>query len=303
MKRYFSARTIALLMALALVFTMAACGKSTPEQKPSSTIPPIINLLPDAEAPEAPTGPVEPSEDVLKKIDEKFKINTDVKGWINIPGTTIDREVVQYANDKQEIATTGKPFYERKNLNKEYDFNGLYWADYDNTVGGDRDDMTVNTILYGHSMSDDPNGADFSQLKQWRNIEFAKKHPYFTYSTTIDSMTFEIFAVVETEVDYGWYIYADGKVPKLNGLPNGMTYQQVLEKLQNQSLWDYEDIEVTTDDKIMVLSTCTYPDGNLNSSYNHRYKYLIVGRLIEGEGDKEEVKLVENKDRLISPGR
>lgn len=305
MKRILSNRTIVLFMALVLIVTMAACGEKAPEQKPSATIPPIINLLPDPEAPEAPTGPVEPSEETIANINEKYAINTDVKGWLTIPNTTINREVLQYADDQNYIRNhpQNQPYYERKDIYGNYDFNGSVWADYECKVSGDRNDMSKNTIIYGHSMSDDPNGAEFSQLKLWRSLEFAKQNPSFTFTTPLDEMTFQIFAVVETETDYGWYIYADGDAPKTSNFA-GMSYQQVLDKMRDQSLWDYTDIDVNTDDKIIVLSTCTYPNGDLNSSYNHRYKYLLVGRLLrDGEELNESPTLVENKDRQISPGR
>ena len=215
MKRlHLSNRLIALFLAIAMLLTMAACGeraKPGEDEGPSSSdvssqpkIPAFINPLEDVDL--TPVAePVAPEGELLEKLNKAYNVNNDVVGWIRVPDTLIDNEVLQYVSTPPQASDN--LYYERKDINKNYSFYGCYWADYENKIGN-RNELSQNTIIYGHSMSDtirdDPEQDKFTQLKKYLDIEWAKKHPYIYFSTAEDDMTWKVFAVsyVDTKLSY-----------------------------------------------------------------------------------------------------
>ncbi|MFR9189989.1 MAG: class B sortase [Anaerotruncus massiliensis (ex Togo et al. 2019)] len=124
---------------------------------------------------------------------------------------------------------------------------------------GNRNELSQNTIIYGHSMSDtirdDPEQDKFTQLKKYLDIEWAKKHPYIYFSTAEDDMTWKVFAVsyVDTKLSYNLPEYKD------------QNFNELIAELKDRSQFDI-DVDVTPSDKILILSTCTYPTGYTNKA-------------------------------------
>ena len=108
--------------------------------------------------------------------------NEDTVGWLTVPGTTIDEVVVQAPDND---------YYLRRNNMKQSDFNGCYYADYRTNLGA-RKDLSKNVVIYGHSMDDNPDGARFSQLKKYLDIEYCKQNPYLYFSTPEAELTWQI---------------------------------------------------------------------------------------------------------------
>ncbi len=202
-------------------------------------------------------------------VREKHAQNSDTVAWIKVPGTTIDDVVVCYPGDRNS-------FYLRRNFDKRSDFNGSIFADYRTTF----DKLKPNTTIYGHSMSDDPLDyrKQFSPLKLFQDIEFAKKTPYVYLSTAGEDLVFEVFTVMFTGIDL-YYIDPDPK-----------DFEGLIEKCRARSLYNY-DVSVKKGDKILTLSTCTYslPDGRtfpVNTD-EHGYRYAVMAKLV---ADKTNLK-------------
>ena len=283
----FANRIAALVLVLAMLFSLAACnrgetepsGSSSASSEPtssSSSIPPFINPLDDPDL-SAVATPEKPTGELLQKITDAYNQNNDVVGWLTVADTTIDDPIVQY---------TDNVYYERKNLAKQYDFYGCYWADYE-CVLGDRNALSQNTIIYGHSMNDNPEDVKFSQLKHYLDIDYLKSHPYIYFSTPEDEMAWKVFAVstVDTQLAYN---HPEMKTED---------FMSLIQELKDRSHFDI-DVDVKSTDKILLLSTCTYPTGYSNPTIDEQTKFLIVARLVRpGEQIDATLEAVPNEDQ------
>lgn len=286
MKQFrFPGRLPALLLALSMVFSLAACGGGDKPEDPSSSapsasVPAFINPLPDVDLSKI-AKPNPPSADLLAKINTAYNQNDDVVGWLKVPNTTIDNEVLFNATDGDLIAAGDISFYERRDITKAYSWYGCYWADYE-SVFGDRNSISQNTVVYGHSMDDNPEGVKFSQLKKYADQTFAENNPYIYFSTPEDDMVWEVFSVAYTDVYWGYNHpqYTNEK------------YTELLTGAKERSKFNF-DVDVNSSDKILTLSACTYP--SQNKEIYEQARFVIMARLVRpGETLKTTTKVTVN---------
>lgn len=159
-------------------------------------------------------------------------INKDYRGWINIDGTNIDYPVLQ-AKDNN--------YYLKKDINKNYLPSGSIFLDYRNNRFEDS-----NTVIYGHYMR---NNTMFGELKKFKDKKFFDKNNKI-YIETPDGkkLEYKIFSVYTTDANYN-YIQTS--------FNSKSDYKQFLNKIKNKSLYN-TNVEVSENDKILTLSTCSY---------------------------------------------
>ena len=302
-------RLLALLLALCMVFAFAACGKD-----PAN---------PDPVDPSNPTGPVDPAnpddptqptkEEQLKELQKTIndyrrtkpaventlamqQKNKDTIGWIYIDDTTVNDVVVKvnYNDDNK--------YYLRRNANGENDNDGCYYADF-RCTSGNRSTISKNTVIYGHNLGraenalltdyqNHANGPKFAQLLKYQDEDFAKTHPYIYYSTIEEDMVWQVFAVFYTDIKFDY----------INPNPADATFNSLIKKAQDLSFYDY-DVEVTSNDKILTLSTCTYrlaDDTKLH--YPNDYRYVVMAKLLPADAVLEDtVSLTVTKNAPVKP--
>ena len=216
--------------------------------------------------------PVTPSEDLLTKINDAYNVNNDVIGWLSIPDTNVDDPILYHPTDNL--------YYERRNLSGGYDWYGCYWADYE-CVFGDRNSISQNTIIYGHSMDDNPDGLKFSQLKKWLDIDFAQENPYIYLSTPDEDYVFKIFSVMYTNTSFNY----------IESSPDDTEFMRIVNEARKASQFTY-DVDVEAGDKLITLSTCTY---TIQAGYPNPYRYVIMGRMVRpGEEVPDTITLTVN---------
>ncbi len=270
-------RITALMMALVMLMSFAACGDNgtSPEgssqaSSSGSEIPAFINPLPDVDL-NTIAKPELPSAEILEKLNTAYNQNNDVVGWLRLPNTEIDNEVLQGADNN---------IYLRSDITKGYNWYGCYYADYECQFG-DRNSISKDIIIYGHSMNDDPNSTKFSQLKKYADPEFAKNNPYLYFSTPEDNLVYKVFSVMYTDTNLA-YIHPDLK---------GNEFMKLVSELKDRSQFDF-DVDVNSSDKLLTLSTCTYIYGSREDQ-----RFVVVGRLLRpGEKIESTVKLEKNAD-------
>lgn len=292
-------RLLALLLALCMVFAFAACGKD-----PAN---------PDPVDPSNPTGPVDPAnpddptqptkEEQLKELQKTMLENTlamqqknkDTIGWIYIDGTTVNDVVVKvnYNDDNK--------YYLSRNALGENDKDGCYYADW-RCKTGNRNSISKNTVIYGHNKGRNendnytsvnyPNGPKFAQLLKYQDEEFAKTNPYIYYSTIEEDMVWQVFAVFYTDIKFDY----------IEPNPADATFNSLLKKAQDLSFYNY-DVEVSSNDKILTLSTCTYrmaDDTKLH--YPNDYRYVVMAKLLPADAVLEDtVSLTVTKNAPVNP--
>lgn len=291
-------RLLALLLALCMVFAFAACGKD-----PVEPVDPV-----DPNNPVTPVNPDQPEQpdkqEQLKELQKTMLENTlamqqknkDTIGWLYIDGTTVNDAVVKvnYNDDNK--------YYLRRNANGENDNSGCYYADF-RCKSGNRSTLSKNTVIYGHNLGraenalladyeNHANGPKFAQLLKYQDPEFAKSHPYIYYSTIEEDMVWQVFAVFYTNISFDY----------INPDPADATFGSLIKKAQDLSFYDY-GIEVTGNDKILTLSTCTYrlaDDTKLH--YPNDYRYVVMAKLLPADAVLEDtVSLTVTDSAPVKP--
>ena len=214
--------------------------------------------------------------DRTEELAKAFEKNSDTVGWIFIPGTTIDWPIMKGVNND---------YYLRKNEEKEYAFEGCIFGDFYSKFFP-FNELSNNLVVHGHNLDDNPNGKRFSQLVKFQNIEFARKTPYIFITTRDASLVYEIYAVFFTEIKFGYT-----KV----GL-NENFQQIMIDDAKRRSEYIY-DAEVSGNDKIVTLSTCTYLYGPYGSAGQKNTRFVVQGKLLsesETKNLKTEINLSKN---------
>ncbi len=276
------------ILATATILSFTACS-SRDEEDPSSdtsdessTSQPIGDDVdePDASEDSESVEPEEPEAETLNKLEAAIAQNDDVKGWITIPNTEIDNEILQNTNPNLSLVDRNL-YYERRDITEAYNWYGCYFLDAGNVLT-DRNSLTANTIIYGHNMDDDPNGKKFAQLTNYLDIEFAKNNPYIYVSTETDEMVFQVFSVFYTDTSFQYHLEK----------PDATTLQGIIDGGIERSEHIY-DVDVDSGDKILTLSTCTYvfPGGENNKEQ----RLVIQAKLLApGEDTATTVTVTDN---------
>ena len=163
--------------------------------------------------------------------------NPDVHAWIKIDGTNIDYPVVQ--NEEQE------EYYLTHTWEGKYAAEGAIFTQAFNK----KDFTDFNTVIYGHQMGE---GVEtmFHQLGNYLDDEYMKDHSEIVIYTPEHILTYKVFAAV---------VYDDRHLMKYYDYDKAEDRQAFLDSLKNSRDMrnKYNDqLEVTTSDRIISLSTC-----------------------------------------------
>lgn len=185
------------------------------------------------------------------EIQEK---NPDVCAWIQIPGIDIiDYPIMQSAIEADD------------NYYLDHDINGnskRAGSIYIQKLNHD-DFADPNTLIYGHNML---NGTMFGQLKKFRNRAFFEEHRTIFVYTPGQILEYEIISA---------FVYDDRHILNSFNFNIENECQEFFDECVNPTSFTHQVLDgasLTTDDKIITLSTCTSNDSE---------RYLVVGKLIK----------------------
>ena len=190
----------------------------------------------------------------VKNIDWNTlkKENEDIYAWICVPGTSIDYPVLQREGDNA--------YYLEHNLDGSKGYPGcIYTEDYNS-----KDFSDPHTVIYGHNLKDK---TMFTPLHEYKDEEKMLQDQFIYIYTEETVYEYQIFAAYEFRGIHLLLNY---------DLDNEYVYEQYikdvfeLEQTNDRVAHIKEDIEVTKDDKILTLSTCTN---------NPNVRMLVVGVL------------------------
>jgi sortase B len=269
MKKNLLTRLLALILALTMLLAVSGCGNRS---------------VSESEEPSESASEPEEDEDLdieyrdrvflTDKVETGIERNSDTVGWLYIPNTTIDDAVIQY---------TDNDYYLRLDEDKNYSVFGCYWADYNCILDRGRDRLSRNTIIYGHSdYRDDPNGKKFSQLFHYTDLDFLKENPYIYFSTEEDDMVWQVFAVFYTHISFD-YIQAN---------PTDAVFTEIIREAKERSEYII-DLDVTKDDNILTLSTCTK---YYNEADYENYRLVVMAKLLDSNSVPEECTTAMSKN-------
>jgi sortase B len=199
----------------------------------TQTIAPSPSPTPTPTPSPSPSATPEPTPFInqyILDLREEYG-NEDIVGYLKIEDTSIDYPVVQ---------STDNDYYLSYNAYKKSDKNGALFLDYENDTS--RDDP--NTIIYGHNMLLD---NMFHSLRYYRTVDYYNSHRYIIFDTLYAEQTWEIFSVYITLTDFEYIqVYFSG-LDKFGAMLN---------IIKQSSLYE-TGVDVTQNDRILQLSTCT----------------------------------------------
>ncbi len=278
-----------LALTLALVFALGMAGCQAREPEPVESPPPSSSSRPSSSSSRPSSSSSSETytpEDLMSYVDQiaewQETINSDIIGWLKIPGTNIDDAVVFYPNDPPDNPNS---YYLRKDLYKRYSQAGSYFIDVRSKYDGSAAGQSLNTVIYGHSidMNDDPEADYFSQTKKYLELDFAKENPYIYFSLAGEDLVWEVFSVFHCKTNFAY------NTPD----PDEKEYAELINEAVKRSEYIYPDIDVSASDKILTLSTCVYKF--TPGVYPNEYRYVVMARLKRSdEPFKEEIKIEPN---------
>ncbi|MDO4648362.1 MAG: class B sortase [Eubacteriales bacterium] len=206
----------------------------------------------EPEAPAPDSTATEAGEQIVPPMQIDFdklrSVNTDVNGWIYVEALPDINYPVVHGTDND--------FYLHRTYEKNYNFAGTIFVDYENSA----DFSDCNTIVYGHNMK---NGSMFGQLKKFTSgTETYDKSKYFWIFTPEASYRYEIIAAYVTAVNSDTYTLFKGP---------GQEYEEYQKKILSYSQLPEKPDDLTIKDTIITLSTCT---GDSST------RYVVQGRRV-----------------------
>ena len=187
------------------------------------------------------------------------ELNSDIYAWIYIPNTDIDLPVFQASADKDDN------FYMYHNAKGEYEFKGSIYSQRLN----EKDFQDPVTVLYGHHMLDD---SMFSNLHYYMDKQFFEENEYFFIYTPGHILTYRIVSAHEYDERHilNSFDFSKEKIFR--------DYLDYITEPRTMVANVREDVVLTTQDRIVTLSTCT-AGGSA--------RYLVQGVLINDEPTTE----------------
>ncbi|MCR5575877.1 MAG: class B sortase [Oscillospiraceae bacterium] len=173
--------------------------------------------------------------------------STDYVAYIYCPDTKIN----------YPVAYTDNNFYYIDHIPPDtVNANGTIFIDCRNAS----DFSDQNTCIYGHNMND---GSMFATLRDYRTEGFYAEHPVMYISTPEFNYRVDLIAGFVTEPTS--FAYA-------GQFDSEEQFMAHIELCRDLSTFE-SDVEVTAEDRIVTLSTCTYEidDG----------RYVVVGKLTQ----------------------
>ena len=172
---------------------------------------------------------------LLKEYAPVFQLNTDMVGWIKIPGTKLNYPVTQTPDSPN--------YYLKRDFYKKSSSHGTIYASELANLKAPSDNVT----LFGHNMND---GSMFAPLHGYNSKDFFEKNPYIVFDTLYEHHTYQIFAVFYTTDIVGdgfaYHAFVDG---------NTISFTEFVDTCKELSLYD-TGVTASYGDKLLTLSTC-----------------------------------------------
>lgn len=184
-------------------------------------------------------------------------INQEVYAWIEVPGTNINYPILQHEGDQSYYLT-------RDMYGEEMIAGSIYTEVYNS-----RDFTDPNTIIYGHNMK---NGSMFHNVRYFAEKEYFDEHRELYIYMPEKILKYEIIACYE---------YDDRHLLAAFNFHDEAVYAQYLEEIMNpRSMYAMvrEDFELTTEDRLVTLSTCI-----ANKPNNRRLLQAVLVEEIEAQ--------------------
>ena len=202
-----------------------------------------------------PERQIDPMTEYDIDFDSLSERNSDVVGWIYIPGTQCDYPVVKGEDNDEYIKKT---FYGTKSSSGSIFMEKECNSDFSSDV----------TLLYGHNMKD---GSMFRAVRNYKDVTYYEEHPYVYIYTPDRKMKMRVIASMTVKPKSKMYQFF---------FENREKYEKYLDSVRDNVL--YKAGNISYDDKTVLLSTCTGRAGE------NRFIVFLQPEEVIGWGDNGE---------------
>lgn len=190
-------------------------------------------------------------------FDKLKKKNSDTVAWIKVNGTNIEYPIVK---------TTNNDYYLTHSFDKKYNSAGWLFMDFKNKFDGTDNNM----VIYAHNRRD---GSLFGTLKniltkEWQNNEGNFIIPFITETEKTEYQVFSVYRIEEED----YYITTN--------FGTNSEYQKFIDNIKSRSEKNF-NVDVTTDDQILTLSTC---------ADNNKFRVVLHAKKIKNKKKDIETK-------------
>lgn len=210
------------------------------------TLPPDYTYSGETEPPTesiAGTTPTEPAEPgILPELAELYAANSDLVGWVYVPGTNIDYPVMQTDREND--------FYLHRDFYRQYSSHGMIFAEERADVAGPSDVVTI----YGHNKDD---GTMFGDMDFYWDYDFYQENNIIYFDTLTTHYAYEIVTVFNTTATLGegfsYHHYID--------FASASEFDSFMEQCYANAVYN-TGVTARYGDKLLLLSTCEYSQVN-----------------------------------------
>lgn len=207
------------------------------------------HTTPEAAATPAP----EQTARVLPQYQTLYEENPDLVGWLRMEGAGIDLPVVQTPGDNE--------YYLRRGFDGLYATGGTLFLDEQCSL--DPKSPTANWLIYGHNMAD---GSMFGHLTRYREEDFYRQHPTFTFDTLYEAGTWQVVAALDTTLgadSLPYYTFFDAHTK--------LEWEKRVNAILELALYD-TGVVPEYGQQLLTLSTC----GDTRLNTDTRFALLAV---------------------------
>ncbi|MDR2654676.1 MAG: class B sortase [Oscillospiraceae bacterium] len=237
--------------------------------------------------------------DFSLRIAAAAQRNPDTVGWFRIKDTNMNYAVVQDVTDVN--------YYTERDYDKGlhygtppngpyYDLYGVIWLGPRVAVSS-RAELSPNTVMFGHNWyniyagsvrKDSPNDIMLGQSAAYIYPEWAEEHPFINFSIKNDNMTWVVYASFFTEDSWpNNYSDIDFNYVKPDLSPEQM--ERYVKEINERALYT-ADFELSPEDNVMTISTCSWADGRNDGTH----RFVILAKLLDEGAPLPEVTYTVN---------
>ncbi len=184
--------------------------------------------------------------------------NPEIYAWIRVPDTNIDYPILQHEGEDQS-------YYLTRDIHGTTTQAGSIYTEYYNN----KHFQDPNTIIYGHNMK---NGSMFHNVRLFAEKEFFDVHEELYIYMPGKILKYQII---------NCYVYDDRHLLASFDLSDETVHEAYLEEIMRpRSMYTMirEGVELSTEDKLITLSTCV-----ANQPNNRRLLQAVLLEEIEAE--------------------
>ena len=179
--------------------------------------------------------------EVLTELAELYELNSDLVGWLTVPGTNVDYPVMQRRDTKD--------YYLHRDFYGNKDSHGCLYVQENCDVR-----YSDNVVIYGHRMKDQ---TMLAQLTKYESKEHWQNNPHLYFDTLTEHHTYQILYVFTTSASPG----KGFEYHRMVDAADKEAFNSFLVNCAQYSLYD-TGLSAVYGDKLLTLSTCEYTQEN-----------------------------------------